>query len=322
MKDTDIINILCSTDDNYVPYTGIMLTSLFENNPDESFHVFLLTRGIREDSSQKLESVCKKYHSSISIITVNLSMFADCPIRPGDHVTLETYFRLLAPRLLPDKIDRILYLDVDMVINGSIRALWEWDIEGFALGAIIDETFCDHEIYTRLRLDTQSPYFNAGVLLLNLKYWREKEVSTRCMQCIQDNPDILLFHDQDTLNRVLPNEKVLLPITYNFQTGYMLSWVYPNYPADFQAQIQETAKNQPIIIHFSGPMKPWFVSSDHPYRYYFRSYRKISFWKDFPLIQDVTPIVQAKLIAGRIAKSIGLMPWKFAVKTVRRVKRG
>lgn len=319
MKEVDVINILCSTDDNYVPQTGIMLTSLFENNPGESFHVYILTRGIQEDAINKLKRVGQEHHSEIDIITVSLSMFADCPIRPGDHVTLETYFRLLAPRLLPEHIFRILYLDVDIIINGPVRKLWEWDIDNYAIGAIVDESFCNQEIYSRLQLDTKNPYFNAGVLLLNLDYWRENEVSARCMQCIQDNPDILLFHDQDTLNRVLANERVLLPITYNFQTGYMLSWIYPDYPEDFQALVQKTAKERPIIIHFSGPMKPWFVGNDHPYRYYFRHYRSISFWQDFQLIGEVSLPTQIKLAFGRFAKSIGLMPWKFAVKTVHRI---
>ena len=320
MSNSGVIRILCSTDDNYAPYTGIMLTSLFMNNRNEAFDVYILTRGLNDKNSGKLRSVGKKFKSKVIILTVDLSVFEDCPIRPGDHVTLETYFRLLAPQLLPEHVDRVLYLDVDMIINGPIRELWDWNIHGNALGAIIDESFCNPEIYSRLGLDFSNPYFNAGVLLLDLKYWREKNVSARCMQCINDNPDILLFHDQDTLNRVLQNEKVLLPIAYNFQTGYYLSWIYPDYPEDFQAHIQEVAKS-PIIIHFSGPMKPWVVGSDQPYRYYYRYYWKNSLWKDVPLIKNISRIEQIRLAVGRLAKSMGLIHWKFAVKTVRQIKK-
>lgn len=320
MSKPETIRILCSTDDNYAPYAGIMLTSLFVNNRNDVFEVYVLTRGLNRGNSEKLKSVGEQFKSKVNILTVDLSAFEDCPIRPGDHVTLETYFRLLAPQLLPNHVDRILYLDVDMVINGPVRQLWDWNIEGYALGAIIDESYCNTEIYSRLGLDLSNPYFNAGVLLLNLKYWREKNVSARCMQCINDNPDILLFHDQDTLNRVLQNEKSLLPITYNFQTGYYLSWIYPNYSEDFQAQIQEAAKN-PIVIHFSGPMKPWVIGSDHPYRYYYRYYRELSLWKDFPLVRNISHIDQIRLAIGRLAKRIGLIHWKFAVKTVRHIKK-
>ena len=320
MSKLEAIRILCSTDDNYAPYAGIMLTSLFINNQNEVFDVYILTRGINADNSEKLRSVGKQFKSTVNILTLDVSAFEDCPIRPGDHVTLETYFRLLAPQLLPESIDRILYLDVDMIINGPVRELWNWDISGYALGAIIDESFCNSEIYSRLGLDSAKPYFNAGVLLLNLKYWREKNVSARCMQCINDNPDILLFHDQDTLNRVLQNERVLLPITYNFQTGYYLSWVYPDYPDDFQAQIQKEARS-PIIIHFSGPMKPWVVGSDHPYRYYYRYYRKESLWEGFPFVRNISCTDQFRLALGRLAKRIGLTHWKFAVKTVRHIKK-
>ena len=319
MIEVDVINILCSTDENYVPQTGIMLTSLFENNPTESFHVYILTRGLHKDAEDKFKRLGQGYNAEVDMITVSPSLFADCPIRPGDHVTLEAYFKLLAPRLLPEHIARILYLDADMIINGPVRKLWEWNIDQYALGAIVDESFCNQEVYSRLHLNTKNPYFNTGVLLLNLDYWRGKDVSARCMQCIQDNPDSLLFHDQDTLNRVLENERVLLPITYNFQTGYMLSWIYPDYPADFQSLVQKTAKEQPVIIHFSGPMKPWAVGNDHPYRYYFHYYRRKSLWKDVPPINEISLLSQIRLAFGRFARFTGLIKWKYVIKTIRHI---
>ena len=314
----DAIRILCATDDNYVPYTGVMLTSLFESNKHETFEVFILTRGINRENANKLQSLAILYQNEIHIQEVNPAMFSGCPIRPGDHVTLETYFRLLTPELLPERIERILYLDVDMVINGPVRALWDWNIDRYAVGAVRDESFCKQEFYTRLGLDSSNPYFNAGVLLLNLKYWRERDVSGRCMKCIAENPDILKFHDQDTLNIVLKDEKVLLPITYNFQTGYYLSWVYPDYPADFKEQVHKTAPN-PIVIHYSGPMKPWMLScGDQPYRHFYFYYRMLSPWKAFPLVDDASLLDRGRLLLGRFAKSVGLLPKKYVINTVRR----
>jgi len=306
------IRILCSTDDHYAPFAGVMLTSLFENNRGDSFEVFVLTRGLNTESSRTLQSLGGKYPATINILPVDLAQFSNCPIRPGDHITMEAYFRLMATQLLPERIDRILYLDVDIVIDGSIRDLWEWDIDNYAIGAVVDESFCNQEVYARLRLDPVVPYFNSGVLLMNLNYWREHHVMERCMKCIGDNPDILTFHDQDTLNIVLKDETVYLPIRYNYQTGYYLSWIYPGYPAEFKHQVLDNARC-PVVIHFSGPMKPWTTSSDHPFRRRYLHYQNLSPWKDYPLIKDASSIMMVRLALGRLARRIGLKPKKYVI---------
>ena len=306
------IRIFCSTDDHYAPHAGVMLTSLFENNREETFEVFVLTRGLAKENTYALQSLGEKYPATITILPVDLAQFSNCPIRPGDHITMEAYFRLMATQLLPKRIDRILYLDVDIVIDGSIRELWEWDIDNYAMGAVIDESFCNHEVYNRLRLDPVVPYFNSGVLLMNLNYWREHHVMERCMKCIGDNPDILSFHDQDTLNIVLKDEKVYLPIRYNYQTGYYLSWIYPDYPDEFKRQVLDNAR-RPVVIHFSGPLKPWTTSSDHPFRRKYLHYQHLSPWKGYPLIKDASPVTMSRLVLGRLARRLGLMSKKYVI---------
>lgn len=301
----DAINILCSTDDNYVPYTGVMLTSMFMNNMDEFFEVYLLTRGLNAENESSLKNLEESFHARIHIIRVNQAMFEGCPIRPGDHVTLETYFRLLAPKLLPKHIDRILYMDGDVIVKNAVRPLWNWDVDQYAIAAVIDESYVEQG--ERLGFDSDSIYFNAGILLLNLKYWREHDVSHRCMKCIEDNPDLLLFHDQDTLNLVLKDEKTLLPITFNFQTGFYLVENESYFSESFKQQVLATAKN-PTIIHYTGSFKPWRKSNNHPYRKLYLHYRKISFWRNFPLINDVSTITMIGLSFGRFARIIGLFP--------------
>ena len=148
MKNT--INILCCTDDKYAPYYGIMLTSLFDNNKNEHFSIYVMTAGLKDNTHNKIKSLTNKYHSELHIIIVNEDVLKDCPIRIGDHVTLATYYRLLTPLLLPN-IDKILYLDGDIIINGEIRPLWETNIQKNAVAAVIDEFYCDKDRHTRLK---------------------------------------------------------------------------------------------------------------------------------------------------------------------------
>ena len=105
------INILCCTDDKYAPYYGIMLISLFENNKEDAFDVYVLTAGINQETERQYESIIAQHHASLHIITINDEMMKECPIREGDHVTLAAYYRIIAPLYLPNDMEKILYMD-------------------------------------------------------------------------------------------------------------------------------------------------------------------------------------------------------------------
>lgn len=280
------INILCATDDNYVSYCGIMLTSLFENNKDVNIDVYLMTAGLNDKNRLDFISLSEKYGVNIHIVKVDDDALKNCPIRLGDHVSLVTYYRLLAPILLPNTVDRILYLDCDMIVNSSIKVLYNENIDDCAYGAVLDEAFQDIEKYERLEYQREKLYCNAGMMLINLEYWRKNQVMERCLDYIEKNPSKVLFHDQDTINVVLQDEKKLLPLKYNFQTGFILS----HYKFDdiIMHEILETVYS-PVIIHYTGGIsKPWFAKSKHPYTNIFLYYKNISLWRKFPLLDRRT----------------------------------
>ncbi|MBR0500104.1 MAG: glycosyltransferase family 8 protein [Bacteroidales bacterium] len=308
----DPIHILCASDDAYVPYYGIMMTSLFENNRTEHFSVHMMTSGLREEAVSLLQGVVKSYANEIHFLTIDDSLFADCPIRPGDHVTLATYYRLIAANVLPDSISKVLWLDGDMIVNNAIRPLWETELNGFAIAAVTDESYTNPDLYQRLQLDSSIPYTSAGVLLINLDYWRMVQASNRFIECIRHKSESLLFHDQDTLNIVLQNEKKRLPLTWNFQSGFFTSWYYPYYPAPFQQEILQAAEN-PGIIHYTGPTKPWFKNSLHPYRAYFEKYKALSPWKGLPN-NSFGPIKDFQDWTGKVLRMMKLRPSSYIIK--------
>lgn len=118
------------------------------------------------------------------------------------------------------------------------------------------------------------------MLLINLKYWREHSVMERCLKVIEERPESLRFHDQDTLNVVLQDEKKWLPISYNFQTGFLYS--NSHYGQQMSDDI-ESCKYNPLIIHYTGPSKPWYKGSLHPYVARWMAAKADSMWKDVPL---------------------------------------
>lgn len=313
------IHILCASDDNYASYYGIMLTSLFESNPDEDFHIHMM---IGENSfCDETRSLYKRlmgiYHQKISYITVKASSLAHCPIRIGDHVTLATYYRLLAPALLPAELDKILWLDGDIIIDRPIGDLYRTDISNYGIGTVIDESYKNASIYERLGLNPQIPYTSAGVLLINLSYWRRHQLMERCMECINKMADKLLFHDQDTLNVVLQEQKYLLPVKWNFQSGFLRPWIFEDFDEELKQRIVSSA-DEPAIIHYSGPGKPWFKYNDHPYRPFFLYYKRLSLWKDTPLTNTYVLTSLVRDLAGRVFRLLHLKPSLYIVSRQRK----
>ena len=299
------MNILCATDDNYVPYCGIMLTSLFENNKEQNIVVYLMTGGLNEKNTIAFERLAINYNQKIQIVKVDNGALNSCPIRKGDHISIAAYYRLLVPILLPKSMDKILYLDCDMIINKSLEDLYNVEINNYALGVVLDEDFQNQDKYDRLQYDCKKGYFNSGMLLINFDYWCKNSVMERCFDYINNNPEKIKFHDQDTLNAVLQDEKKMLPITYNFQTGFL----YKRYKfsAKIGRAIVKTIEDLPTILHYTGPGKVWVVGSKHPYVEYYLYYRSISLWKDFPLIDS-------RSLKDRLLQFRNELIWMFGIK--------
>ena len=114
--------------------------------------------------------------------------------------------------------------------------------------------------------------------------------------------DKLLFHDQDTVNVVFQKEKRLLPITYNLQYGFIRKWSFSACDNTVQQEILSTIHN-PVIIHYSGPGKPWFRFNDNPYRKFFLKYKRLSLWNNTKLqyVYSLSDILRD--FAGRIARA-------------------
>lgn len=192
------------------------------------------------------------------------------------------YFRLIAPYIMPENVDKALYLDCDIIINGSVERLYNENIYHAAVAAVPD--LPNEQTYHRLGLKKEDWYFNSGVLLMNLQYWREHHVTERCLQCLKKEKEKIVFHDQDTLNLVLKNEKQRLSVMYNFQTNFLNENVKSNDIIYQEVKPYLTREKQPIIIHYIYKVKPWHRYDNHPYHDYFMYYRKISFFSNAKIL--------------------------------------
>ena len=312
------INIVCATDNRYAPYYGIMLTSLFINNTRIKIHVFfLIGENLSQQTYYRFNQLAESYHHDIQYVKVDESILCNCPIRIGDHVSLATYFRLIAPVLLPEYIDKVLYLDGDIIVDDSIMDLWNTDVSNVAIAAVTDESYRNPEVYERLGLDNNIPYTSAGVLIMNLGYWRDHNVIGRCLDCIERQKNKLLFHDQDTLNIVCQYEKSILPAKFNLQSGFLRPWNFQTYDSPIQKEIADTL-HSPVIIHYSGPGKPWLKYNDHPYKSYYYHYKKQSLWKDYPQLNTYNAESFAHDIVGRALRFFNIKPKLYIISPIKK----
>lgn len=204
----DAIPLLVSLDQAYLPQLQVLLTSLCWNNPGEQFVIYLLHSGIPTQALAPVVRQCEHLAYQFHPIFVEDRLFADAPTTK--QYPKEMYYRLLAGSLLPRQLNRILYLDPDILVINPLRPLWEMDLEGrlFAAAAHTGKTDLANQV-NRVRLGTDHDYYNSGVLLMNLEACRREISTDQIFRFVAEHERELLLPDQDILNalygrRILP----------------------------------------------------------------------------------------------------------------------
>lgn len=271
MFNKEKINICFVVNSKYINQLIITLTSIFYNNAEDSFKVFILHSDLKYEDINKLDQIDKKTNDEIILIKVNDDCLGDVPILRNDF-NKTPYYKLLIPELIPKNINRILYLDVDIVVNGNIKELYYLDINDKFIAAVPDPIINknDKEYKRRLGMSEEDNYFNSGVLLFDLNNFRKEYTLEKALKYIQINGQYFKFHDQEVLNGMYFKQFYTLDETYNYITMYRS-------PIDFIKHyiIDLRDKNENIIIHFAN-LKPWNTNYIGKYEKYFWKYAKMS----------------------------------------------
>ncbi len=264
-------NIICGIDDKYYQHCGAMLVSLFKHN-DDTFHVYILSLELTGEHKKLLKELVESYHNHVYIIDVDRKLIENFPMKDTDYPSLATYLRLFIPQLLPLNVEKALYIDSDIIFNGDISDLYNCDIANYALAGMED---APHRQPERLGYPIEDLYFNAGFLLLNIKYLRDINFVDMALSYIRDCHHKIVLHDQDVLNALLHGRVRFVPIKWN-----MLDCFYKNPPFISEKHKSEldTSRKSPVTIHFSGPLKPWHHGCLHPLREEYFKYSKLIPW--------------------------------------------
>ena len=259
-----MIEIVCCLDDHFVEYCGMMLDSLFVHNPNETFRVHVIFNSTASvETKKRLSDLGEKFSFEFCFYQLDNDLLESFPTRKKDHISVSAYIRLFMADLLPDGIDKVLYLDGDMMIVDSVRELWDMNIDNVMVAAVEERYPFDTESADRLCYPREYSYFNSGVMLINLKKWKEMDFSHQCLEYIQKYTERILLHDQDVLNALLFDRKKFISIRWNLMDFFL--YKRPEVQERRMKDWKEAVK-APAIIHFTGKRKPWRHFCDSPYR--------------------------------------------------------
>ena len=290
------MNFLFSSDENYARHMGVAMVSIMQHNRDvEKIRFFVINNHILSSTIEKLESLVQGY-KNVGIYFIPFESYEQrLHLNLAWPISLSSYARLFVGEILPYEVQKVLYLDCDVVVRGSMSALWNTNLNGKCLGAIQD--LVPSKTKASVGLSPEAPYFNAGVLLIDLLQWRQQGIGISCLEFIADRDGCVTHHDQGVLNGVLKDQWERLPLKYNVMTIHymmkaakMLSF-YKDSSVFYSDEEIEDAKCNPIILHFtpSFTTHPWEHNCRHPLRRIYSDTLEMTPWKNSPLEKEKNP---------------------------------
>lgn len=263
------MNVVWSSDENYAQHLAVSMLSLLDSHRTTArLHCHIISNNITEASRRELDRLARDYGRRIHWIDFapyrhRLRLDMAWPI------SVSSYARLFLPEMLPESVDRVLYLDCDTVVCGSLEGLFAMDLKGAWVGGVRD--FIPEGFKRSVGLAPDSVYINAGVLLIDLEKWRREKVLERFLGCIDKHGGRVYHHDQGVINDCLQGRMHVLPPRYNAMTP-LFTLPYPAVQAiwgDYYTQAERTeALAEPAVLHFTPGFtgQVWDVKCSHPLR--------------------------------------------------------
>lgn len=273
----ETIYVVFGTDENYAQHTGVAMLSLLHNMQSENPIVFLiLFDRVTPESQQRLRSITDDHGAELTFIEAHTSKVKVTYRKK--HISNIGFARMLMSDFIPEHIDKLLYIDTDTIVRHDVAELWDTDIRDYAIAAAEEpaDTISDKR-RRKIGLPLGEPYFNSGVLLMNMRKWRADAIEPKLIEHI-NKPDTL-NDDQATLNVVLCGQWLHVHPKWNLNKS-----VYTRYYSaskwKFSNEILQAVRD-PAIMHFTAPRKAWHFSSRVPFAHEYMDYVEQSPWKGY-----------------------------------------
>lgn len=248
-------NIAYAPDDKYINQTIVSMVSAVENNKEHDIEFIIIYSKLNEQSINKLNTV---KNCRVRLLQIDENIFSSLPL--SHWVTVQAWFRIKLPDMCPD-LDKILYLDCDTLILGDLSELFNTDLSGKYLAGVKD-VWGVNKYCKRLNM-TSGVYVNSGMLLFNAGFCREEKFFEKIVDFANKNAKIIEFCDQDSINKIADEKKVVLHPKFNFMDTWWRGGYYEFDGKEEQDYLE--AGNRPIIAHLTG-LKPAFKGCGNRFR--------------------------------------------------------
>lgn len=275
------IVVVCAADNNYAMPLAVTMRSALENlKGDRKIVFYIIDGGITDFNKQKILKSLILEKCEVEFIQISDSLIGGITIAhesieskniatKAKYVSVASFYRLLIPQLLPEQLEKVIYLDCDLVVKGDLEQLWQTDLgENYVL-AVRDTWIPSISSPTgrlnhqKLGLKPDSQYFNAGVLVINLRKWRTDDFSPKAIKYFRQNLEYIGWYDQGLLNALLVGQWGQLDPKWNFNATSFYNYSSENYLSwkDSESLLSEDIYNElvrhPYIVHFVSEKKPW-----------------------------------------------------------------
>lgn len=241
-----MLEVVFAVNNKYIDLLSVALLTLFKTNKTNLVINIIYSRLSAKNISY-IERICRCHKININFFQVDSSNFDDLPER--GHLKVEAYYRMAIPNLI--RGDKALYLDCDIMVMSDLEGLYALDLTNLPLAAVQDPVF---QPIKELDMDIKSTYFNTGIMLINLDYWRKNNIAERALQYLRTNSQKITYADQCALNAVVNGNYLSLSKEFNFQSGHIKN------SEDFIPPLKNNLK----IVHFTGSLKPTHYLCTHP----------------------------------------------------------
>ncbi|WP_285582862.1 glycosyltransferase family 8 protein [Actinoallomurus iriomotensis] len=239
-----VVRVATATDENYLPYTAAMVHSMATHRSASTrLELTIMHRDVSRRDQEKLESIADQI--AVRWVSMDPASYQGWGMEPDPLILDPHYYRCFLPKIHPDPVSRVVYIDSDTLILEDLFPLWNQQLDGNPVAAAGDLVSVIKDAishWQEIGLDGDAPYFNSGVMVIDLTQWRSEEICERVLRRCQIDRHRLLIrnrwnqHDQYGFNVVLQNRWKRLPDRWNHYS--------------------ERNSERPAIIHFLGDMKP------------------------------------------------------------------
>ena len=280
------INIVFASDNNYAQHTAVAMASVLVNTKvPQRIQFYLIDDEIQPGNKEKITKTVQNLGGNIEFIKIKNSRLEDCYV--SGELSRASYFRLDIANILDENIEKIIYLDCDLLVYDDIEKMWQLDMGGKPVAAT-----CDLGIMASARVRKQknkfiglpfdAPYFNAGVLIMDLKKWRDGNYAEAIIALATQNkyPN----HDQDALNKFFMNNWQEIPLRWDVIPPVFNLFLKIVTKPDLRKKAIE-AKLNPAIFHYAGGYKPWEYEIHDGFNDKYYEYLKLTEYKDAKMPQ-------------------------------------